>query len=125
MRAGRLDRMITIQRKTETKSDSGEPVESWTNVVLRRPATVVAVRGGEDFNNPAYAAKEMKQFWIRRSADVDDVSPLDRIIYPALSAASPTDDPHVRNIYNILAVHEAGRDGFKIVAERRPDEMSS
>lgn len=124
MRAGRLDRLITIQRKSVVSSDSGEPQESWSTLVLRRPATVAAIRGDETFSNPQVLAKELTQFWIWRSADVADVSPQDRIIYPALAADSPVGDAESRRIYDIVAVHEAGREGLKLIAERRPDILS-
>lgn len=128
MQAGRLDRFITIQRKTSTLGDDGQPVDTWAQVgVLRRPATAVAVRGGEGFDNPQFVAKELTQFWIRWSEEVEFLSPLDRIIYPALTddevANSPSPDVIlVRRLYDIQAVHETGRhEGLKIVAERRSD----
>ena len=32
MRAGRLDRMVIIQRKTVVQDDHGEEIETWTNL---------------------------------------------------------------------------------------------
>lgn len=125
MRAGRLDRRITIQRKTTTRSNSGAEVETWTTLVNRRPATAVPVRGGETFNNVAVIAQEIMEFWVRYSANIADLSPGDRVIYPALSEDSPEDEPPARHIYDVLALHETGRrDGIKIIAQRRPDVTS-
>lgn len=125
MRAGRLDRMITIQRRSQSVSASGAPSETWTTLVNRRPASMNPVKGEERFNPPQTNAQEQIEFRIHYSADVADLSPRDRIIYPALGADSPTDDPTDRQIHDIVAVHEIGRrEGFKIIAERRPDVTS-
>ena len=122
MRAGRLDRMITIQRKTETQSDSGAPVETWSNLVLRRAASMAPVRGDERFGSEQNVAQEQTEFRIRYSADVASLSPLDRIIEPALQADSPVDDAEERRLYDIVAIHEIGRrEGLRIIATRRTD----
>lgn len=122
MRAGRLDRLITIQRKTSTASSSGEPQESWSDIVTRRPASLAPVRADERFAGPQIGATEQVEFRIRYSQDVADLSPLDRIIYPALSADSPDESSTGNRRYDILAVHEIGRrEGLQIIAFRRPD----
>lgn len=123
MRGGRLDRLITIQRKTSTASDSGEPQDTWTTIApLRRPASMAPVRGDERFNIPQISALEQIEFRIRYSSDVAALSPQDRIIHPALSADSP--EPAVRKIHDVLAVHEIGRrEGLQIITQRRPDVL--
>jgi len=122
VRAGRLDRRITIQRFTTTYSPSGEPIETWTDLVSRRWAEVRPVRGDERFSAPQLAAKEQVEFRIRWGAAVADVSPLDRIIYPAVEPASPAEEIAESRVYDILAVHEIGRrDGLRIIAARRVD----
>lgn len=124
MRAGRLDRLITIQRKTSTASDSGEPVDGWAAIgAVRRAASVWTPPAGEEsFRDPQLVAREKVEWLIRYSADVAALTPQDRIIYPALSEASPEDVPDQRNIYDVAAVHEYGRrEGLRIVTARRPD----
>lgn len=80
------------------------------------------VRGDERFSAPEIAAFEQIEFRIRYSADVADLSPKDRIIYPALSADSPAEVPAARRIHDILAVLEIGRrEGLQIITQRRPD----
>lgn len=119
MRAGALDRRITIQRKTVTQSPSGAPRETWSNLAQRRPASRKPVRGDERFNTPQLVAREQIEFRIRYSADVANLTPKDRIIEPALSG---NETPETRAIYDILAVHEIGRrEGLQIITARRAD----
>lgn len=126
MRAGRLDRFITIQRKTVTQSESGEPVEIWNNIDARRPANVSPVRGDEKFSAPEIAALQQTQFTVRYSSLLVDLTPLDRIIYPALDlTASPPEVEEEINTYEILAVFEVGRrEGLRILTNRRADAVS-
>jgi SPP1 family predicted phage head-tail adaptor len=123
MRAGRLDRMITIQRRTVTESDSGEPVETWTNLFLRRAASVSPVRGDERLSSDQLVASEQVEFRIRYAASVASLGPKDRIVYPALNTAAET--PATRNIYDVHGCSEIGRrEGLKIIALRRADAIS-
>lgn len=125
MRAGRLDRMITIQRKVETESPSGEPIATWTNIALRRSASYRSLRGGERFTAEQYVANEQVEFQIRFSSDVAGLSPLDRIVYPALQADSPPNEPETRRIYDVIDASEIGRrEGVRVVAVRRADVTS-
>jgi head-tail adaptor len=122
MRAGRLDRLVTIQRRSLTLSDSGEPVETWTVIASRWPASVRPAAGSERFSVPVKVAEETVEFQIRWSSAVADLQPQDQVIYPALAEASPEDVPDTRNIYDILAAHEIGRrEGVQIIAKRRAD----
>jgi head-tail adaptor len=123
MRAGRLDRLITIQRKTYTESPSGEPLESWSTIVARRPASIWTPQSGqESFSEPQMVAREKVEWLVRWSNDVADLSPLDRLVYPALADESPDDVPDERNIYDVIAVHEyKRREGLRIVTARRAD----
>ncbi len=126
MRAGRLDRLITIQRKTLTQSASGDPVETWTNIALRRPSSAPAavrpMKGDEMVRSPETIAGDEVEFKVRYSSGLADLSPLDRIIYPALAADQSETSVVVRRIYDILSVNELGRrEGFSILANRRPD----
>lgn len=122
MRAGRLDRLMTIQRKTVTASDSGEPVETWTTIVERRAAGYRPLKGDERFTGEQVIGTEQVEFRIRYSSNVAALSQQDRIIYPALADESPEDEPDTRNIYDVLAVHEVGRrEGLLIITQRRSD----
>lgn len=122
MRAGRLDRLITIQRKTVTSTDSGDTVETWTTLIERRAAGYRPLKGEERFAGEQTVGTEQVEFRIRYSSNVADLSQRDRIVYPALADESPEDEPDNRNIYDILAVNEIGRrEGFLIVTQRRAD----
>lgn len=127
MQAGKLDRLITIQRNTPTQSASGAQVDSWANLgALRRPADVLPVRGDERFGGDQFVAKEQIEFRVRYSTSIADLSPLDRVIYPALTTQeindSPQPDVAERRIHDVLAVHELGRrEGLRIITARRVD----
>lgn len=122
MEAGRLDRFITIQRKVVTQDDAGETIETWSTIALAKPASWGPIVGDERFNAPQFLATEQVEFRIRYSPEVADLSPQDRIIYPALASAS--DVPETRRIYDILDPSEIGRrEGIKIKCARRPDVL--
>jgi len=125
MQAGKLDRKITIQRKSSTLSESGDPVDTWTNLAIRRSASMWTFRGTEGFANPEETSYEQVEFRVRYSADIVDISPKDRIIYPALTEAQAADVGYVvpgRSIYDVLSVLELNRrEGLKIITQRRPD----
>jgi head-tail adaptor len=122
MRAGRLDRFITIQRSTSTAADDGHPTLSWSTVgQLRTPASMTPISGDEKTSAPQYVAKEQVEFRVRYSDDLSELSPMDRIIYPAFEANSPA-VPETRRTYDIFEVLEIGRrEGLKILAARRAD----
>lgn len=130
MRAGPLDRLITIQRNTPTPGEDGHPSDSWSSVgALRRHASMRPVRGDERFTTPQYVALEQIEFRIRYAVAVSALTPLDRIIYPALTEAESGSSPPVmietRRIHDILAVHEIGRrDGLQILTARRADVVT-
>lgn len=117
MRAGTLDTRVVLQRKTNSYSPSGSPIEVWSALVTRW-AAVKPVTGDERNAAQQWIAREQTQFTIRWSQDIDDLSPLDRIICPAEDAAnSPVSN---RSIYDIIAVHEAKRrESLIITAARR------
>jgi hypothetical protein len=123
MRAGRLDRLIDIQRKTTTHSDSGATEIVWTNIAARRAASATPLRGDERFGDPQLLGTEQMEFRVRWSAELAALSPLDRIIYPAMDAGdSPPDDAQDRRFYDVQWVSELGRrEGLIIAAVRRVD----
>jgi head-tail adaptor len=117
-----LDRRITVLRKTETASSSGERVTVWSPLSLRRSASMRPVRGEERFENPTTVATDQTEFHIRYSSDVADLTPLDRIIQPALVVDEDPAEVLPRFVHDIISVQEIGRrDGLKIITLRRPD----
>lgn len=124
MRAGKLDRLVTIQRKLSEISEGGSVLNTWTTVSLRRPASMAPVRGEERFSEPSRIAEEQVEFRIHSSNDVAAISPLWRIINPALDEGSPEPIPEGHTVYDIAAVHEIGRRELQIIAIRRPDALS-
>lgn len=117
MRAGLLDRTIVLQRKTMSYSSTGEPVEMWSNIATRR-AAIDPVTGDERNAAQQWIAREQTKFTVRWSVEIVDLSPLDRVIFPADDAStSPTPS---RSIYDIISAEIQGRnEQFVILAARR------
>jgi head-tail adaptor len=112
-----LDRRIDIERKTIAHDSYGQDRETWTKLANRRPARIAPVRGDERFTSSEFIARGQLEFTIRYSSVVADVSPLDRIIYPAT-----TDTPLDHQVYDIIEVSEIGRrEGVRIVAAARAE----
>jgi hypothetical protein len=82
------------------------------------------VRGEERFSEPGRIAEEQVEFRIHSSNDVAAMSPLWRIINPALEEGSPEPVPDGHTVYDIAAVHKIGRRDLQIIAIRRPDALS-
>lgn len=93
MRAGRLDKLITIQRFTNTVDDYGTPIETWADVATLRAQIVQA--STEEFIR-GYGASEETAI-IFRTRYLDGVTNADRIKYGP--------EPHL----NIKEVKEIGR----------------
>ncbi len=122
MRAGRLDRKITIQRKTVTLEYSGQATETWADLVANRWAAVMPLGGDERFAIPEISAKQQVEFRVRWSSNVAGLTPQDRIVYPAPADTSPPTPILDTSIYDVAAVHEIGRrEGLRIIAIRRTD----
>ena len=89
---GQLDRRITIQRTTVTANEFNEPIETWTD-----HATVWAKRSDvsatESYRAQEVGAEITARFIIRRSSDVKDVNPRDRVSFDG-------------KLYNITRVSE-------------------
>ena len=124
MRAGKLDRMIVIQRKTVTQSPSGEPIETWATL-SQRPASLQTIQGDERFASEQLSAVTQFLFTIRWANVVADVSPLDRIIYPASALADSPSQPKNNTIYDIFSVDPVGRnEGLKLLTRVHQDESN-
>jgi head-tail adaptor len=117
-----LDRLITIERFTATRDSYGEQTETWAAVDERRRASCSPLRGDERFTSDQFIARQQVAFVIRWSANVADLSPLDRIVYPPLSQESPPEEVPVEQIYDIIDIQELGRrEGLRILAARRAE----
>lgn len=117
IRAGTLDHRIALQRKTTGHSPSGSPIDTWSTLV-QRWSGVDPITGEERSAAQQWIAREQTKFTIRWSPEVDDLSPLDRVVFPAEDAAnSPLPS---RSMYDIIAVHQIGRnEQIIIMAARR------
>lgn len=105
MRSGRLDRRLTLQRKTATENDYGEPVESWTTLATVW-AEKIPVRGAERYAAMQTVAEVEERFRIRYRKDL---TPLDRVICGNIT-------------YDVLGVLEIGRrEGWEILAKGRAE----
>lgn len=80
MRAGLLDRRITIQGKSITQSDSGEEVVTWSDVATVW-AEKVEIRGLERFSIKQIVGHSVKTFRIRWSAAVSQITVEHRILF--------------------------------------------
>lgn len=116
MRAGELDRRISIERRTDVRDAFGQPVATWTRIGEVRWAKRKPVRGSERYTADQFIAREQIEFWIRWTQDLASLNPKDRIVYPVTS--TPAD----YEIYEIIAVEEIGRrEGFKVMTARRSE----
>lgn len=92
MRAGKLDRRITIQRAEITTDDFGADIEIWNDVVTvwaqQRPN-----RGGERFSAQQVSGSNVLTFCIRYRPDL---TTHDRVVYNELT-------------FNVTDVRELGR----------------
>lgn len=117
MRAGTLDTQVVLQRRVVTYSSSGSPIETWSTLTTVW-AGLRPILGEERSGTQQWVAREQTEFTVRWSTDVEDLSPLDRVVCPAEDAGdSPIPN---RSIYDVIAVHEPDRHvNLKIMAARR------
>lgn len=101
MRAGKLDRVITIQRFTNTVADDGAPVQTWTDVATVR-AQLVQSSTDEYIAGRGAADKAVVIFRIRW---LDGITNADRVSYEG-------------TIFNLKETKEIGRrKGLELRAE--------
>lgn len=105
MRAGRLDRRITIQRFTETRSKYNESIRSWADLY-----TVWASKrtqsGREALQGEQVVASNTVVFTIRHKA----ITPQDRILFEGQT-------------YDIKSLNELGRrEGLEIICTVQENE---
>lgn len=105
MDAGKLDRRITLQRRTLTQSTMGDVQETWENV-----ATVWARRlsskGREFYSGGVSLGVEDAGFQIRYSVDVSAIDQTCRIIFDGAN-------------YDIFSIDENGRKGYLTILAKR------
>lgn len=106
IRSGRLDKRITIQRKTLTDNDYGEPVETWADLITLW-AIYLPARGTERFAAAQQIAEIDTVFRIRYR---QGITVMDRIVYN-------------ERTYDIKAVVDmCGRkDGIELYAKARAE----
>jgi SPP1 family predicted phage head-tail adaptor len=109
MRAGDLDRTITIQRFTEIGRDPfNEPIMDWAPLATVS-ASVEHLRDTERWAAQEVGAEATLRFQIRYSSTVASTNPKDRLLYEERE-------------HNIIAVKELGRRrGLEITATARVD----
>lgn len=109
MRAGNLDRRVTIQMKGEVGRDPfNNPIDGWTDI---GPiwAAVEHIRDRERWAAQEVGAEATVRFRVRWSSQVAGVSPQDRVVYDGRT-------------YDIAARKEIGRrEGIELTATARVD----
>lgn len=108
LRSGDLDRMITIERASESRDSFNSVVKTWAPL-----ATVCAakedIRDAERVASQEVGAEMTTRFRIRHSTDIADVDPKDRIVFQG-------------RVFDIVAVKEIGRqEGIEITAAARAE----
>jgi SPP1 family predicted phage head-tail adaptor len=105
MRAGALDRRITLQRGVAVQDDFNQPVKSWEEIATVW-AEVRPVGGGEGFDAQQLKATADVRIAIRYR---DDVTPETRVVYGS-------------QVHDILAIQEIGRrEGLELITRARAE----
>jgi head-tail adaptor len=115
--------MVAIQRAVINQSPSGEPQPTWVTLSTRPAALDNGMTGTERLATEQVVAKAQVAFTVRWASVLADLTPLDRIIYPASVLANSPADPLHSKIYDIIMVQEIGRrEQLRIFATVRQDE---
>ncbi|WP_426043697.1 phage head closure protein [Caulobacter sp. DWR3-1-2] len=111
MKAGDLDRRITLQPRVLTKDPFNADVETWPDLTTVW-ASYEPVKDGERFRANETAATITARFQIRWSGLVASLSPADRLNFDNRS-------------FDIVAVKEIGRrEGLEISATARAERAA-
>lgn len=125
MSASELDRRIDVQRRSQSQSASGAMSDEWSTITNgnRLASGYKPLRGDERSSAPQWVAREQVQFKVRWRADLAKLSPLNRIIYPAIMPdVSPEDQVTGDRVFDIMEVHEVERRAWLVIrAARRAD----
>lgn len=116
MKLGKLDRRISIQRKTDTRDAHGQPIPTWEQIGRQRWAGYSPTSGSERFVSDQFISRQQTEFQVQWASDLASLSPLDRVVFPYST------EPADADIYEIMAVHEIGRrEGLRIMTARRSE----
>ncbi len=108
MRAGPLNRRITLQRFGSTRDEFNEPVKTWS-LLAEVSASYEPLSDGERFRAGETAAGASARFRIRWSQTVADVSPKHRLIFEGVT-------------HEIVHVKQVGlREGLELTTAARAD----
>lgn len=108
MKAGPLDRRITLQRATTTTNSLNEPVKTWADIATVWAAKL-EVRDSERQRAAETAAVIDTRFQIRWSSTVSDVDAADRVVFGG-------------RVFNIVGVKEIGRrEGLELSCQARSE----
>lgn len=112
--AGDYDCLIELQSKAESQDAAGQPSEVWTTIprgqVWAKRRMAAAGRLSERFLENQVVAKQVMQYEIRYSADVDGLNPKSHRIMDGARA------------YDILSIEPLGRNvALRIIAEARAE----
>ncbi len=108
LRAGDLDRRITIEHYAETRDPFNNPVKTWHALATVWTAKM-DVSDSERLAAQEVGAEITTRFRIRWSPQVSNIDPQDRVRFEG-------------RIYDIVGVKEIGRrDGLEISAVARPE----
>lgn len=114
---GSMKWKISVERRTDTQDEFGQPIPTWSRLGLTRWARVSPVSGNERFTSQQFIARQQTEFTVRWAEDLATVNPLDRVVYPV------TDTPTDSEIYDVMAVHEIGyKDALRLVTARRAEQ---
>jgi SPP1 family predicted phage head-tail adaptor len=108
LRAGDLDRRVTLERFTTSVDAYNEPVKAW-GVLASRAASYEPLSDGERFRASETAAEASARFVIRWSNAVADLNPKDRLIFESV----------VHEIVNVKTIGR--REGIEITCSARAD----
>src|SRR5688572_13035679 len=108
MRAGKLDRRVTIERAVMTTDGYGQDVPSWATLTTVW-ASKEDIRDAERMAAQQVGSTITTRFQIRWSSLVADLTPADRIVYG-------------ERTYQVVAVKEiARREGLEVTATADAD----
>jgi SPP1 family predicted phage head-tail adaptor len=116
MRAGTLNRKISIERRTDTRDAAGQPIPTWSRIGVTRWADRAQANGWERFGSDQFISREQVVWLVRWTTDLASLNPKDRIVYPV------TTTPVASQIYEVLAVTEVERRReLRILTARRAE----
>lgn len=122
-----LDRRVDIQRPSPSQSASGHVSDTHANLVAMLPASYRPLKGDERNTAPQWVASQQVEFIVRWRADLADLNPKDRLIYPAINPdTSPEDQITEDRVFDLMDVAEQGRREWLVIrAARFPDRSAA